>query len=114
MRIRNLTRDKDLASDAKAARGYWPRFVGLLGRSSLGPGEGLLLEPCTSVHTAFMRFTIDVIYIDRERRVVKLVPNLKPFRASGVLKGAHSVIELPAGTIAETGTAVGDELAFDS
>lgn len=114
MRIRNLTRDTELASEARAARSFWSRLIGLLGRSSLPPGEALVLEPCNSIHTAFMRFTIDLVYVDRSGQVVKVVPELKPFRISGLLRGARSAIELPSGTIAHTGTAVGDQLAFES
>ncbi|MCH8009235.1 MAG: DUF192 domain-containing protein, partial [Chloroflexi bacterium] len=82
MRITNETRDTLLADRAFEARGFWPRLVGLLRRSSLEPGEALLLDPCTSVHTAFMRFAIDVVYLDRGGKVVKVSPHLKPFRAS--------------------------------
>ncbi len=114
MRIENRSRGTQLASDARVARNYWSRFVGLLGRSSLSTGEALLLEPCTSVHTAFMRFSIDVVYVDREARVVKAVSNLKPFRLSAALRSARSAIELPSGTIASTGTAPGDQLAFEA
>ena len=113
MRIENGTRGTVLADEAWAARSYWSRLVGLLFRSSLEPGEALVIDPCTSVHTAFMRFTIDVVYVDRERRVVKLAPELKPYRMSAILRGGRSVIELPSGTIRETGTAVGDQLLFD-
>ncbi len=114
MRIRNVTRGSELASQAYAARGFWPRLRGLLGRASLQPGEALLLEPCSSIHTAFMRFAIDVVYVDRSGQVIKVVSGLKPFRASGVLRGARSVIELPSGTVVATGTARGDQLTFES
>ena len=114
MRIKNETRDSVLADRGFEARGFWPRLVGLLRRSSLEPGEALLLDPCTSVHTAFMRFAIDVVYIDRDGKVVKVSPNLKPFRASGVLRGGRSVIELPTGVIEATGTVPGDQLSFDT
>jgi len=114
VRIRNTTRGTELASDARAARTFWSRFIGLMGRSSLRPGEALVLEPCTSVHTAFMRFAIDAVYTDRSWRVVKLSPNLKPFRVSGVLRGGYATIELPSGTIASTGTAPGDQLVLGS
>jgi hypothetical protein len=113
MRIRNATRGTELADKAWAARGFWPRLVGLLGRSGLAQGEALLLEPCSSVHTAFMRFPIDVIYLDREAKVVKVAPRMKPFRMGGVLRGARSVIELPAGVIERTGTARGDEVQIE-
>ena len=114
MRIHNVTQGTELASSARAARSYWLRLVGLLGRSSLEPGEALLIEPCNSVHTFFMRFTIDVVYLDKSHRVVKAVSALRPFRMSMGAKGAHAVIELPSGTIAGTQLAVGDELAFES
>ncbi len=114
MRIQNSSRGTELAGDARVARGYWSRLVGLLGRSSLRAGEALVLEPCTSIHTAFMRFSIDVVYVDRDRRVVKAVADLRPFRVSAALRSARSAIELPRGTIATTGTAPGDQLAFDA
>ncbi|MGB2694596.1 MAG: DUF192 domain-containing protein [Dehalococcoidia bacterium] len=113
MHIRNTTRGTELASSARAARSMWSRMVGLLGRSSLGPGEALLIEPCGSVHTAFMRFAIDVLYLDSANRVVKVVPRLRPFRVSGAASRTHAVIELPTGVIDGTATAVGDELTFD-
>ncbi len=114
MRITNGTKGTELASDARIAHSYASRMVGLLGKSALPPGEALVIEPCTSVHTAFMRFTIDVLYVDPSRRVVKAVSNLRPFRFSGVRRGKCSVIELPSGAIAATGTTRGDQLVFDS
>jgi uncharacterized membrane protein (UPF0127 family) len=113
VRITNATRRTELASRALAARTFWSRLIGLLGRSRLETGQGLVLEHCNSIHTAFMRFTIDAVYVDREGRVLKTVPDLRPFRVSGVLRGGHSVIELPTGMIAQTGTAAGDELLFE-
>lgn len=114
MRIRNATRGTQLASQAQAAGSFASRLVGLLGRSSLRAGEALVLDPCSSVHTAFMRFPIDVVYVDRDGKVVKVVSDLKPFRASGVLRGRCSVIELPSGTAASTRTIPGDEISFES
>ena len=113
MRIRNATRGTELADKAWVARGFWPRLVGLLARPGLAPGEALVLEPCSSVHTAFMRFTIDVVYLDRTGKVVKVAPHMKPFRMGGVLRGSRSVIELPTGTIERTGTARGDEILIE-
>ena len=112
MRIQNRTRGSELANQARRADTFLTRLVGLLGRSSLKPGEALLIEPCSSVHTAFMRFTIDVVYIDKARNVVKVSPNMRPFRVGGVFKPSCSVIELPKGTIEATQTAPGDEIAF--
>ena len=114
MRIVNVTRGTELAGNASMARSYWQRMVGLLGRASLKPGEALVLEPCSSVHTAFMRFPIDVLYVDRSARVVKACSDVRPFRFSAVFRGARSVIELPAGTLVSTQTGPGDHIAFES
>jgi uncharacterized protein len=82
---------------------------GLLGRSDLPRGEGVLLRPASSVHTWFMRFPIDVVFLDRELRVVKVVPQLAPWRvASG--RGARAVLELAAGECERRGLRPGDRL----
>jgi len=114
VRIVNQTRGTELAGEARLARNLWSRSVGLLGRSSLRRGEALVLDPCSSVHTAFMRFTIDVVYVDRAHLVVKVVPRLKPFRASSALRGSRAAIELPSGTIESSGTTPGDQLLLVS
>ena len=95
----------------EAARTSKERGKGLLGREGLGPGEGLWIVPCESVHTFFMRFAIDLVYIDRKNRVRKVRHAVGPWRMSACLL-AHSVIELPAGTVAATGTVRGDLLEF--
>jgi hypothetical protein len=87
-------------------------MVGLLGRRSLAGDEGLLLTPCTSIHTFFMRFPIDILYLDREQVVVKAVRALRPFRFSACLRGSRSTLELPAGAIEASGTQVGDRLVL--
>jgi uncharacterized protein len=93
----------DLATSRAARR------RGLLGRDSLGATEGLLLTPCIAVHTAFMRFPIDVIFIDRNGRAVRVVREVRPWRMTASLR-ANSVIELAAGTAAATDIQVGDLL----
>jgi uncharacterized membrane protein (UPF0127 family) len=85
---------------------------GLLGRRSLEPDEGILLRPAGSVHTFFMRFAIDVLFLDRELVVVGIEPELRPWRTSG-RRGAKSVVELAAGECARRGVVVGDRLAVD-
>jgi len=89
------------------------RRTGLLKHSELKRGEGLWITPCESVHSFFMKFTIDVLYVDREKKVRGMRPNMKPWRVSACLT-AHSVLELPAGTLDRTGTKKGDQLVFDS
>jgi len=112
LRVQNRTRGSLLGERVRRANRPWSRAIGLLGRRSLGPGEGLVLVPCTSIHMLFMRFPLDVLYVDRQDRVVKAVRNLKPFRFSGCLRAAHYTIELPVGTIDGSGTAVGDQLGL--
>jgi uncharacterized protein len=82
------------------------RMKGLLGRSSLPAGEGLLLRPAGSVHTAFMQFPIDVVFLDAQMKVLRVEANLRPWRLAAE-RGAKAVIELPAGTAEGMGLAVG-------
>lgn len=109
----NRTRDAVLASRLERAMTWWSRARGLLGRRDLPAGSGLLIEPCNSVHCFFMAFPIDVVYIDRERQVVALAADLRPNRIGPVVRRARAVVELPAGTIARTGTRVGDQLVIE-
>ncbi|MGP8268432.1 MAG: DUF192 domain-containing protein, partial [Terracidiphilus sp.] len=85
------------------------RNKGLLGRDCLLPGEGLWIVPCEAVHTFFMRFPIDLVYLDRKKQIKKLRSNVGAWRLSACLT-AHSVIELPAGTIRETRTERADTI----
>lgn len=88
------------------------RMKGLLGRKALSPGEGILLRPASSVHTAFMRFPIDVVFLDRDDRIMKIAPELAPWRAVGMRKAA-AVAELRAGEAARRGLTVGVRLVLD-
>ena len=84
---------------------------GMLGRERLSSGEGLWIIPCEAVHTFWMRFPIDLVYLDSKKRIRKLVSEVPAWRLSACLR-AHSVLELPPGTIRETQTQRGDTLAF--
>jgi uncharacterized protein len=108
--IRNLTKGSILADRAWEASSFWQRFRGLLGRQSLGSGEGLYLHPCSSIHSFFMRFSIDALFIDAEKKVLLALPRMKPWRVSKIVLAAVGVIELPAGTLERTQTMVGDLL----
>ncbi|MGB9415126.1 MAG: DUF192 domain-containing protein, partial [Acidobacteriaceae bacterium] len=85
------------------------RRKGLLGRSGLREGEGLWIVPCESVHTIGMQFAIDLVYLDRKHRVRKVRSSVPAWRMSACLL-AHSVLELPAGTIERTETMAGDQI----
>jgi uncharacterized protein len=107
----NSTRQCEVAGTVEVAFTGAARRRGLLGRQALAPGEGLWLVPCESVHTFFMRFAIDLIFLDRKHRVKKLKSAVQPWRLAVCLT-AHSVIELPAGTLRERPTHRGDQLEF--
>ena len=113
LRVRNETRNTVLADTAAIADTAAKRRTGLLKRDKLGPGEGLWITPCESVHTFFMKFAIDLVYLDRKKRVCKVRHAVPPWRISGCLT-AHSVLELPAGAAATSGTEPGDQLVFDT
>lgn len=113
MRALDLSSGKELAARLGVARTVLSRAVGLLGRDALAAGEGLLIEPCKGVHTFFMKFPIDVVFLDRNGRVVGVVPNLKPQRMTKLLLTSVSVVELPAGTLAATETVVGNEVLIE-
>jgi uncharacterized protein len=110
--VRNDTRKTVLAEAADLADTSATRRTGLLKHERLGPGEGLWIVPCESVHTFFMKFPIDLVYLDRGRKVRKVRHAVPAWRLSACL-AAHSVLELPAGTVASTGTVVGDVLAME-
>jgi uncharacterized protein len=99
-----------LAREVRLARSMWARFWGLMGRGSLADGHGVWIRPCSSVHTFFMRFPIDVIFLDRSNRVVKIVPAMKPWRTALGGRDAHSVLELNAGIAEGVDLRTGDSL----
>jgi uncharacterized membrane protein (UPF0127 family) len=101
-----------VVADLEMARSTWSRFVGLMGREALDPSSGLWIEPCNSIHMFFMRFAIDVLFLDRQRRVKKVMLNLKPWRISPIIFGARTVVELPAGTLADR-SLVGSQLTLE-
>ena len=85
------------------------RRTGLLGRESLPEGTGLIIAPSNAIHTFFMRFSIDVAFVSKDGRVVKVRASVPPWRLTGAL-GAYAVVELPAGTLERTETRRGDRL----
>jgi uncharacterized membrane protein (UPF0127 family) len=109
--VKNRERGTVLATRLEVADSGSKRTKGLLGRDGLASGEGLWIVPCESVHTFFMRFPVDLVYLDRKNKIRKVRSAVGPWRVSACLS-AHSVIELPAGTILKTETAVGNTLEF--
>ena len=103
-----------LATRATAARTLGERFTGLLGRARLPEGEALIFPGCSSIHTVGMRFSIDVIFVDRAWRVVALRSGVRPWRLVLPVRSAWGGVETPPGTIAQTQVAVGDRLCLRS
>jgi uncharacterized protein len=103
MRLLEAGSGRVLVEDLELAKSSWSRFVGLMGRPTLEKGRGLWIEPCNSIHMFFMRFAIDVLFLDRQRQVKKVMLNLKPWRISPIVFGARTVVELPAGTLSDRG-----------
>ena len=101
-----------LCSQAEKALTFGARFKGLLGRAGLEPGGGLHIEPCNSIHMFFMKFAIDVLFLDDELQVVRAIRGIKPWRMTRVYAKAESVLELPVGVIDATQTGPGDRLRF--
>jgi uncharacterized protein len=94
------------------ARSPLLRMKGLLGRRGLASGEGILLRPASSIHTAFMRFPIDAVFLDGEGTVLKVERELRAWRASAS-RGSKAVLELAAGEAERRGVEVGDRLRWD-
>jgi uncharacterized protein len=111
LKIRNLTRQTVLAHSVEVADHGAARRKGLLGRDGLPAGEGMWIVPCESVHTFWMKFPIDLVYLDRNKKVKKVRSSVGPWRLSACLS-AHSVLEFAAGTIGATQTQPGDVLEF--
>lgn len=109
----NVTRGRVLGTWISVADRWWQRLRGLLGRSPLSAGAGLLLQPCRAVHMFGMRYAVDVAFLDRRGSVVAVYHRLAPGQRSRWHKGAAYALELPAGTLAMTGTREGDKLAWD-
>lgn len=112
LRITNRRSGQLLTTHAGIANTSELRRRGLLKHTSLEPGDGLWIAPCEAVHCFGMKFAIDVIYLSKQKKILKMRPNMGKNRISFCLR-AHSVLELPAGTIEQTGTQVGDELEFE-
>ena len=96
-----------LGDRVEKADRFLPRLKGLLGRAGLAEGEGLLLEDCASVHTCFMRFSIDLCFLGAGDEVVRVVEALGPWRAASAV-GARRVLELPAGAVRRADLRQGD------
>jgi hypothetical protein len=112
LRVANQTKGQVLADRADIADTSAKRRTGLLKHTGLEPGEGLWIAPCEGVHTFGMKFPIDILFLNKKKKILKARANMVKGRIAFSLL-AHSVLELPAGTLAKTGTVAGDQLEFE-
>ncbi len=113
-RLVNRTRGgRVLASDVYGVAGFGGRLLGLMGHPGLPPGQALVLDGDNSIHTLFMRFPIDVLFLDKAGRVKHLYHAMPPWRVSRIVVGSTRIVELPPGVLDATETEVGDELVFE-
>ena len=110
VQITNVTRDTTLVDRCRVASSARDRTVGLL--ATPPPGEPLLIERSPSIHMFFMRYPIDVVFLDGDLRVTKIVPGLKPWRVVWWARRARDCLELPSGALEGTETQVGDQLGL--
>jgi hypothetical protein len=113
MKIINQTKGKLLADKVIIADTFLARIKGLLGKNSLEENEALIIRPCSSIHTFFMRFAIDVVFLDRQNRVVAFKKNLVPFRLTFAHHKACLAIELPAHKISQSYTQLNDLIKLE-
>ncbi len=111
--LRNVSRDRVVAGHVSRAETQRERLVGFLGREQIELNQGLWFASCRCVHTFGMRTAIDLVFVDGQERIVRLVPAAPPWRIYGELR-ARAVIELPAGTARQAQLSLGDHLALES
>jgi uncharacterized membrane protein (UPF0127 family) len=109
----NVTRNARLTECGRIADSFRTRLVGLLRDKMLAQGDGLWIKPCNSIHSIGMKFVFDAVFLDKNLRVVHLMPEMKPWQMSKMVWAAKSVLELPAGRIAQTSTEVGDQFEME-
>ena len=110
MRAYNLRNGKELSNNVAVADSLLKRMKGLLGKKEMLKGEALWIKPCMSVHTFFMKFPIDVVFLNKRNQVMAAIRNLQPNHITRLYSKAASVLELPAGILEATNTRVGDEI----
>jgi len=110
MLVENISKGKLIAENVRRAAGFWERARGLLFSAPLKEGCGLWIEPCNSVHTFFMGYDIDVIFLSPDYKIVYIIENMKPWRISKIVRKAKAVLELRAGTVNKFSIQIGDQL----
>lgn len=114
VKIINSRTGTDIAFKAKLAENFWTRAIGLQFKRSFEKGDALVFPRCNGVHTLFSRFNLDIIFLNNDKVVTSIIENLNKWRFSPFILKPLTAIELPAGTIKETGTMIGDQLVFET
>jgi uncharacterized membrane protein (UPF0127 family) len=110
MKAFDIRNGKQLADNVEVADSILKRMKGLLGKDKLLAGEALWIKPCVSIHTFFMKFPIDVLFLNKKNQVIAVIKNLKPNRITRLYLKAMSVLELPEGVLDATDTRAGDKI----
>lgn len=106
----NKSNKNVIVKKLSVADGFWSRMKGLMWKKDLAEDEGLLLVPCNSVHSMFMRFPIDLLFLDRELKIIRIIERFKPWKATPIFRDCHQVVEIKAGVASKKGVTVKDEL----
>ena len=109
----NVTKQIMVVDNLKVARTFKQRLLGLMWKSRLNSSEGLMLLGCNAIHTCFMRFAIDVVFMDIDHRVICIKEKIKPWRQSGFVRKAYIALELPEGTVDRKNISLGDILILN-
>lgn len=114
MKLYNSTRNNLIAEDVKIAKNFFTRSIGLLSRKSILDNEALIIKPCCSVHTFFMKFAIDVLFVNKRNEVIALYENVKPWRILPIHWNSLYVVELASGNISNNGIFKGDAIKINA
>ena len=112
LQVQNIRSQKILGTQIRCAQSFRDRLIGLLSTKELPHNKGLWITPCRSIHTFFMKFSIDVLFLSDQMEVIKMHSNMKPFRITPCYSKAKTVLELPSGTIHSSQTQLGDILSI--
>lgn len=113
MKIYNSTQNNLITDDVKVAETFFTRSVGLLSKKSVSSNEALVIKPCCSIHTFFMKFPIDVLFIGKNGNIIELYENVKPWRILPIHLASKYVLELCAGQISAKNIKKGDIIHID-
>ena len=108
----NFSKKIILAKNATLANNIFLRLKGLLGTKDLSQNSALIIKPCSSIHTFFMQYNIDVIFVDKDNKIIAILTDLEPFKISKIYFDAAFCVEFPAGTLEKTSTTIGDTIVL--